>query len=516
MFISDWQNGRILLVDLTPTGATYRCEYQVFLEGGPLNVCDMTFGPDGALYFITGGRGSQSGLYKVTANKQGEFHKPAPMIDASQIKAAKIARQTRRQLAKYHQVQDKSSIDIIWKQLSSNDRWLRFAAQRALENQQVEQWRNKALSENNPTAAIAGLMALCHQNNKQDQQPVLNALNKIAINPLSQDQLLALLRTYQLCCIRLGHPNDKQAEHLNKRLSSLYPNDSSEVNHLAGELLIYLKDKSAITKTLTLLTTDQTQEEQIRAARMLTHIKQGWTVDQRKVFLRWLNRARTFTSGGKQLGERMRNIREDVLKSLTTKEQTALSQQLAELKKPLPDKLSVPARPLVKRWTLKEVEPTLTKVHAGRSFKNGKQALLAANCLKCHRIGSTGGQVGPDLTAIGKRFDAKKILESIIEPSKIMDPKYRYTTYIMKSGKMISGRPAGVNRKTIKVETDPLQHTIVEVIRAEIDESIQSKTSPMPKGLIDVLQPEEILDLIAYLKSGGNPKAKQFEKTSGK
>ncbi|HAH47815.1 MAG TPA: hypothetical protein DCM07_23765, partial [Planctomycetaceae bacterium] len=54
LYIADWQNGRILLVDLIPQGATYTCQYEVFLEGGPLNVCDMQFGPDGALYFITG------------------------------------------------------------------------------------------------------------------------------------------------------------------------------------------------------------------------------------------------------------------------------------------------------------------------------------------------------------------------------------------------------------------------------------------------------------------------------
>src|SRR5690606_18145596 len=65
LFMGDWQHGRILAVTLEPHGASYACEYGVFLEGGALNVSDLTFGPDGALYFITGGRGSQSGLYRV-------------------------------------------------------------------------------------------------------------------------------------------------------------------------------------------------------------------------------------------------------------------------------------------------------------------------------------------------------------------------------------------------------------------------------------------------------------------
>jgi len=66
LYMADWQFGRILMVDLKPKGATYDASAQWFLEGGPLNVCDLTFGPDGNLYFITGGRGSQSGLYRVT------------------------------------------------------------------------------------------------------------------------------------------------------------------------------------------------------------------------------------------------------------------------------------------------------------------------------------------------------------------------------------------------------------------------------------------------------------------
>ncbi|WP_289452051.1 hypothetical protein, partial [Klebsiella pneumoniae] len=57
LFMADWQHGRILSATLTPDGGSYRAEAEVFAEGGPLNVCDLLFGPDGALYFITGGRG---------------------------------------------------------------------------------------------------------------------------------------------------------------------------------------------------------------------------------------------------------------------------------------------------------------------------------------------------------------------------------------------------------------------------------------------------------------------------
>src|SRR5262249_46475172 len=65
LFVLDWSYGRILTIDLKPMGASFRGEWQPFLRGTPLNLTDLDFGPDGALYFITGGRSTQSGLYRV-------------------------------------------------------------------------------------------------------------------------------------------------------------------------------------------------------------------------------------------------------------------------------------------------------------------------------------------------------------------------------------------------------------------------------------------------------------------
>ena len=65
LFVGDWSRGRILAARLRPHGATYKATTEVFLEGTPLNVTDLAVGPDGALYFCTGGRESEGGLYRV-------------------------------------------------------------------------------------------------------------------------------------------------------------------------------------------------------------------------------------------------------------------------------------------------------------------------------------------------------------------------------------------------------------------------------------------------------------------
>jgi len=66
LFLGDWSEGRILVAHLKPQGASYVASVETFLSGQPLNVTDLEVGPDGWLYFITGGRGTGGGLYRVT------------------------------------------------------------------------------------------------------------------------------------------------------------------------------------------------------------------------------------------------------------------------------------------------------------------------------------------------------------------------------------------------------------------------------------------------------------------
>ena len=64
--ICDWSQGRILAVKLARDGATYKATAHELVSGQPLNCTDIEAGPDGAIYFTTGGRGTQGGLFRVT------------------------------------------------------------------------------------------------------------------------------------------------------------------------------------------------------------------------------------------------------------------------------------------------------------------------------------------------------------------------------------------------------------------------------------------------------------------
>ena len=65
MFACDWATGKIHCIRLQQQGATYKATDELFLEGKPLNATDLAVGPDGALYFCTGGRGTDGGIYRI-------------------------------------------------------------------------------------------------------------------------------------------------------------------------------------------------------------------------------------------------------------------------------------------------------------------------------------------------------------------------------------------------------------------------------------------------------------------
>ncbi len=492
--LADWQNGRILAATPTPVGASYQFTYESFLEGSPLNVADMVFGPDGDLYFITGGRNSQSGLYRVRYT--GEI--PSEREPEQEAEETLAAREQREKLERFHRGPVPGAIDTAWPHLRSSDPWIRFAARLAIERQDLSQWRERALSESNPVALLA--LARSGETNLDDW---LASFHKVELSKLSADERVFALRTLSLAFIRIGDPSKHHEVEILEQLSPLFPNDDIRANRQLLDLLIFLNAENMPEAGLDYLQSTPTQEEQIYAAMSLLHSDPSqWSSAQWKRILEWLNGAKRFR-GGHSFAGVLKTLREDYLALLDKSEASLPEELVAKVREnePLPV-IASPSGSFVKAWTLDDFESDFSSELKGRDLKNGRRAATATMCLVCHRVGNEGGQMGPDLTRVGGRFDVRTLLESILDPSAVIAPKYRLTDYHINGGKVVTGSVVGVSAKELRVEINSFTQEVETVERAEITKSEFSKISVMPPALIYTLERDDILDLLAWLKSG--------------
>jgi putative heme-binding domain-containing protein len=158
-----------------------------------------------------------------------------------------------------------------------------------------------------------------------------------------------------------------------------------------------------------------------------------------------------------------------------------------------------------------DVEPSLAEVGQGRNFKSGKDAFHDAQCILCHRFGNEGGSVGPELTAASSKYSRRDILESILEPSKVVSEQFQNYSVTRKNGEVETGRIVDENDDRIVVQASPLAPERVEIRKADIVSRSPSKVSPMPEGLANQLSKNEILDLLAYIEAMGKEKAANFK-----
>jgi putative heme-binding domain-containing protein len=514
LFLADWSFGKVRAVHLTPSGASYTGEIEDFIDGQPFPICDLIIDPhDGSMLMVVGGRGAQSALYRVTyvGNESTAPNPPDTRFQAQ--------RDLRHKLESFHGRNDPAAVKTVWPYLSDQDRALRNAARIALEWQEVSQWGKKALKEKDPRTAIAALVALIrvsgkdqfpHQEtkpvpNSRQRAKVLSSLNKISWPALAEGDRIDLLRAYSLALIRLGRLDEAQRQRLIAKFDPWFPTKKTELDELLARLLIYLQAPSAAPKVVAALRAAPTQEEQVDYAVALRTLKTGWTPALRQEYFRWFVSAESFR-GGNTFESSLRRAKKDAVGNLNDDEKSALKPILeahAEHKSP---REALAARPFVREWKLDELLPKIQAgLRNGRNFDRGRQLYSTVACAACHRFVNEGGSIGPDLTGVAGRFSLHDLLESMVEPSKVISDQYEAINIRLKNGDLINGRVGNLNGADLNVIEDMFEPgKMTNVKRAEIQSIEPSKVSPMPEGLLNSLQLDEIQDLVAYLLARGD------------
>jgi putative heme-binding domain-containing protein len=565
VFINDWTYGTMWAIHLQPKGGSFIAEKEEFVFGKPLPLTDVVIHPtDGAMYFAVGGRKTQSGVYRVTyvGEESTAAVKSLPLDEETRM---------RQTLEAMHSEGDAQKIlAAAWPYLSHSDRHVRYAARVAIERLPVQLWQEKALTEKHPQALIEAIVALARMSGTggtaaggkpaakptgtssgpigdvspgkaELQGQMLLALGRLKGVELNLNQKLAALRALELVLIRLGKPAPEVCAAIAEALEPAFPAEDAMLNRELCQLLIAVDSTKAPVKTLALMATakDDFQEvatdavlsrndgyanaaraaagsrpngQQISYMFALRNATAGWTPELRKTYFSWFPRARSW-KGGNSFKGFIENVRKDAMATFVPAEEVATLEELSSKTEAASIPNYVAPKGPGKAWTVDEVVKLTADGLKGRDFANGEAMYRSVMCATCHRFNGDGGSIGPDLTGIGNRYTMRDLMENIVDPSKVISDQYDSHEITKKDGSTILGRIVVEENGKVFVMTNPFSPSDqLAINESDIAKKETRKISMMPPSMINALNQDELLDLLAFLVSGGNAQDKVFVK----
>jgi putative heme-binding domain-containing protein len=245
----------------------------------------------------------------------------------------------------------------------------------------------------------------------------------------------------------------------------------------------------------------------------LRNARAGWTPELKRAYFSWFQRAREWR-GGNSFPKSIENMRTEALANFVTDpaERAELDAMSKKAPPAPPANVVMPKGP-GSAYTTDDVVSLAQGAMHGRNFEQGRAMFTATLCARCHHFNGEGGNIGPDLTGAGNRYTMHDLAENIIEPSKVISDQYGTDQIEMKDGSLVVGRVVTEEKGKLMVMTSPLApDDLTPVNSADVKGRKPFNISMMPPGLINTLNKDELLDLLAYLMSGGNPKDKVFQK----
>ncbi len=554
LYILDWTFGTMYAIHLQPEGATYTATKEEFLSRTPLPLTDATVGADGALYFTVGGRGTQSELFRVTYIGD-ESTEPADLHDVEFAEE----RARRRAIERLHTAQPMLQLDDpevnqafrnLVQSLASEDRFVRYAA--TIAGQWIAKYAiagghdlEEVKPGEDPRTIFAAAVINARVGGERSEQKVLPALIEMDINALAPAEQLDYLRALSLLFIRKGEPAEEVRAQLLAKLEPLYPAPVKhprrwDLNNELVQMLVYLQSDTVVSKAIELLQEpsgvkdddlgdllarnsgygrsiqrmleNQPDKPRVWAAFVLRNAKEGWTPDLRKQYFAFMKEAHTW-SGGNSYQKFLTNIKDEMFVAMPNAEQLLIEHAGLRNAFKAPE-LPLPAGPGKDRT----VADVVALVEQGlkprsRSYSHGETMYKAARCVMCHRFGGDGGSTGPDLTQLAGRFNIKDLTEAIVDPAKVISDQYKASTVVTTDGEVLNGRVLTETDEVVVILTDPEDSSkITELKRSDVELIKPSEQSLMPTDLLKPLNDEEVLDLMAYLLSRGNPRDEMFRR----
>ena len=123
------------------------------------------------------------------------------------------------------------------------------------------------------------------------------------------------------------------------------------------------------------------------------------------------------------------------------------------------------------------------------------------SCGQCHRVGTRGGRLGPELTRIGRGRTAQYLRESVVDPNKDLTPGYGTITVVTRDGKKIVGAQRGYDN--FSAQLMDAQDNYHSFLKSEVTSIERADKSLMPDTYGKLFNKTELDDLVAYLSTLG-------------
>jgi cytochrome c oxidase cbb3-type subunit III len=127
----------------------------------------------------------------------------------------------------------------------------------------------------------------------------------------------------------------------------------------------------------------------------------------------------------------------------------------------------------------------------------GRAVFQKSGCINCHRIGEEGGNLGPELTDIGRRRGLKFLTESLVKPDADIPINYRGVQVVLKNGQTVTG--IRVNRDDLSIQIRDARDNYRSFLMENVQDVRYDKPSLMPS--YGSMNPKDLDDVIAYLNS---------------
>lgn len=535
LFLFDWSYGTMYHAKLTPNGSSFDAEVTEFISGVPLPMTGGVVGDDGALYFLIGGRRLESALYRVTY--EGEL--ASEILNLKERSKGKKQRELRKKLELLHTSPSEAKLSFILKNMDHEDRAIRFSARVALEHIEYRYWKDEMKNANSAEMAIALSLAVARHGDDTARSEAISVLLKLDWKGLDESKKLDFIRAVDLLLLRMeGSLSNELKDGIKSAFLPAYLKSSDAVNMELCKILSYLQVEEIIESTLHEMETNTSTEgmktlylsgditkrseqygkdvenmlsnmpnqQHVSYAKSLSYLQNGWSTSMRERYFKWFGNALQ-KAGGKMYTNFIRAIQNIALANVPEEERNYLSELTeiaAALKPDYMKDVKQPQGPGID-WTVELLMSAYEKNYKNANFENGENLFKASLCISCHTVNGMGGSSGPELTKIGTRFTVGAIGEAIVNPSGTIGDRYQYSNYQMSDGSVVVGIKVDETEKNIKLSTSAFSSDItVDIRKDRLVKVVESPISPMPSGLVNRLNEQEITDLIAYMLSEGN------------